>query len=387
MAALAKEKPRLAIIRPTASAPRLLEQVRNTIRMRHYSIRTEEAYLHWIKRFILFHGKRHPSEMGPTEVETFLTDLAVKGKVSASTQNQALNAIVFLYRAVLQRELGWLENIERAKKPAKRPVVFTRKEAQAILHRLDGTKWLMANLLYGAGLRVMECLRLRVKDLDFGLNQIVVRDGKGQKDRVTPLPTLVIPALQQQIEEVRRTRENNLADGYGEVSLPFALARKYPNAARELPWWYIFPASQRSRDPYSGRIKRHHLDDSAIQRAVKQAVRATGILKPVSCHSFRHSFATHLLATGHDIRTIQQLLGHQDVRTTMIYTHVLGKSAQGVSSPLDALSPVMNEGVRGQPHANHAGGLHLTQHFASCWQNHDRRWAAAGAFRPFDKVR
>jgi integron integrase len=354
MAALAKEKPRLAIIRPTASAPRLLE---------------------------------HPSEMGPTEVETFLTDLAVKGKVSASTQNQALNAIVFLYRAVLQRELGWLENIERAKKPAKRPVVFTRKEAQAILHRLDGTKWLMANLLYGAGLRVMECLRLRVKDLDFGLNQIVVRDGKGQKDRVTPLPTLVIPALQQQIEEVRRTRENNLADGYGEVSLPFALARKYPNAARELPWWYIFPASQRSRDPYSGRIKRHHLDDSAIQRAVKQAVRATGILKPVSCHSFRHSFATHLLATGHDIRTIQQLLGHQDVRTTMIYTHVLGKSAQGVSSPLDALSPVMNEGVRGQPHANHAGGLHLTQHFASCWQNHDRRWAAAGAFRPFDKVR
>lgn len=317
--------------------PRLLDQIRDALRRRHYSYRTEKAYLQWARRFILFHDKRHPQEMGEPEVAAFLTHLAVNRRISASTQNQALNAILFLYKQVIGRDIGLIQGVVRAKRPGRLPVVMTREEVQTVLRRLSGRDWLLACLMYGAGLRVMECLRLRVKDLDFGLNQIVVRDGKGQKDRVTPLPALIIPALRQQIEEVRRTRENDLADGYGEVSLPFALARKYPNAARELPWWYIFPASQRSRDPYSGRTKRHHLDDSAIQRAVKQAVRATGILKPVSCHSFRHSFATHLLATGHDIRTIQQLLGHQDVRTTMIYTHVLGRGAQGVASPVDSL--------------------------------------------------
>jgi integron integrase len=215
---------------------------------------------------------------------------------------------------------------------------MTREETLAVLQRLAGREWLMGSLMYGAGLRVTECIRLRVKDIDFGMNQIVVRDGKGQKDRVTPLPEMAVTALHQQIDNAKRVRANDLADGYGEVSLPFALARKYPNAAREIPWWYVFPASQRSRDPYSDRIKRHHLDSSVIQRAVKQAVQSAGLTKPVSCHTFRHSFATHLLASGHDIRTIQELLGHSDIRTTMIYTHVLGKGANGVSSPLDRLS-------------------------------------------------
>lgn len=317
---------------------RLLDQVRDAVRRRHYSYLTEKAYRHWIRRFILFHGKRHPREMGEPEVAAFLTHLAVDRRVSASTQNQALNAILFLYKQVLEREIGLIQGVTRAKRPERLPVVMTHEEVQTVLRRLSGRDWLLACLMYGAGLRVMECLRLRVKDLDFGLNQIVVRDGKGQKDRVTPLPAAVLPALRQQIEEIRRIRESDLADGYGEVSLPFALARKYPNAARELPWWYVFPASQRSRDPYSGRFKRHHLDDSAIQRAVKQAVRAAGIPKPVSCHTFRHSFATHLLHSGYDIRTVQELLGHKDVATTMIYTHVLNRGGRGVVSPLDAIA-------------------------------------------------
>jgi len=317
--------------------PRLFDQVRDALRRKHYSYRTEKTYLHWIRRFIYFHHRRHPRDMAEAEIAAFLTHLAVARRVSASTQNQALNAILFLYKQVLQRDIGLVQGVVRAKRPERLPVVLTREEVNAVLTRLSGREWLMVCLMYGAGLRVMECLRLRVKDVDFGMNQIIVRDGKGQKDRVTPLPSAVIAALRQQIIEVQRLRDADLADGYGEVSLPFALERKYPNASRELVWWYVFPASHRSRDPYSQRIKRHHLDDSVIQRAVKQAIRSSGIAKPASCHSFRHSFATHLLASGQDIRTIQELLGHSDVSTTMIYTHVLGKGARGVSSPLDTL--------------------------------------------------
>jgi integron integrase len=317
--------------------PRLSDQVRDTLRRKHYSYRTEKTYLHWIRRFIYFHNKRHPRDMAEPEIAKFLTHLAVARRVSASTQNQALNAILFLYKQVIGREIGLIEGVVRAKRPERLPVVLTREEVNAVLARLSGRDWLMACLMYGAGLRVTECLRLRIKDIDFGMNQIVVRDGKGQKDRVTPLPVTVVAALKQRIDEVQRVREADLADGFGEVSLPFALDRKYPNAARELPWWYVFPSIQRSRDPYSGRIKRHHIDDSVIQRAVRQAIRSAAVSKPASCHSFRHSFATHLLADGRDIRTIQELLGHSDVSTTMIYTHVLGKGAQGVASPLDQL--------------------------------------------------
>jgi integron integrase len=319
-----------------APKARLADQLRDALRRRHYSYRTEQAYLHWMRRFVFFHNKRHPLEMAEPEVAAFLTHLAVERRVSASTQNQALNALLFLYKQVLGRDIGLIQGVTRAKRSERLPVVLTHEEVQSVLGRLAGREWLMACLMYGAGLRVTECLRLRVKDIDFGLNQIVVRDGKGQKDRVTPLPAVVVPALREQLREVMRVRAGDLADGYGEVSLPFALARKYPNAARELPWWYVFPASARCRDPYSGGMKRHHLDDSVIQRAVRQAVRAAGIMKPVSCHTLRHCFATHLLAAGYDIRTIQELLGHQDVRTTMIYTHVLGKGARGVASPLDA---------------------------------------------------
>jgi integron integrase len=326
--------------------PRLSDQVRDTLRRRHYSYRTEQVYLYWIRHFIFFHKKRHPREMAEREVAAFLTHLAVNRRVSASTQNQALNAILFLYKQVLGRDIGLIQGVVRAKRPERLPVVMTQGEVQTVIGRLSGREWLMACLMYGAGLRVMECLRLRVKDIDFGLNQIVVRDGKGGKDRTTTLPAAVIPALRSRIEEVKRVREGDLADGYGEVSLPYALDRKYPNAARELAWWYVFPSSARSVDPYSKRIKRHHLDESVIQRAVKQAVRASGLSKPVTCHTFRHSFATHLLANGHDIRTIQELLGHQDVRTTMIYTHVLGKGARGVSSPLDAWA---GTGTNGAP--------------------------------------
>lgn len=317
---------------------RLLDRVRDAIRTRHYSYQTEKVYLYWVRQFIYFHGKRHPGEMGEEEVAAFLSHLAVDKRVAASTQNQALNAVLFLYKQVLGREIGLIQGVVRAKRPARLPAVMSREEVAAVLGRLAGRDWLMASLMYGSGLRVMECLRLRVKDIDFGFRQIMVRDGKGQKDRSVPLPASLVPALEQQIEEVRRIHARDLADGFGEVSLPYALDRKYPNAARELAWWYVFPASQRSRDPISKRIKRHHLDDSVIQRAVKQAVRETGMHKPVSCHAFRHSFATHLLAAGHDIRTIQELMGHNDVKTTMVYTHVLGKGGQGVSSPLDSLA-------------------------------------------------
>jgi integron integrase len=315
--------------------PKLLDQLRNAIRLRHYSIRTEEAYVQWAKRFILFHNKRHPKDMGRSEIEAFLTHLAVSGKVAASTQNQALNAIVFLYRELLGREIGELEAVVRAKRPPKLPVVFSVSETKRVLARLDGTTGLMARLLYGSGLRLMECLRLRVKDIDFEYRQITVRDGKGAKDRVTMLPASLIAPLQEHVARVKALHEADLAAGHGDVYLPFALERKYPSANREWGWQYVFPSAKRSFDPRSGLIRRHHAAESVLQRAVNLAVRSSGLNKPATCHTFRHSFATHLLANGSDIRTVQELLGHHDVRTTMIYTHVLQRGAGGVTSPLD----------------------------------------------------
>jgi integron integrase len=257
--------------------------------------------------------------------------------VSASTQNQALNAIVFLYRQVLQRELGWLENVERAKRPVKLPVVFTRAEVKAVLNQLDGTKWLMASLLYGCGLRLMEAVRLRVKDLDFAQRQVIVRHGKGGKDRITMLPQRLIEPLRTHLVKVKAVHERDIAEGFGRVYLPFALERKYPSANREWGWQYVFPASKRSMDPRSQVMRRHHIDPTVLQRAVKHAIRKAGLVKPGSCHTFRHSFATHLLENGYDIRTVQELLGHSDVNTTMLYTHVLNRGGRGVHSPLDAM--------------------------------------------------
>lgn len=315
---------------------RLLDQVREATRRLHYSIRTEEAYVAWTKRFILFHGKRHPLEMGEPEVVAFLNDLAVRRDVAASTQNQALSALIFLYKVVLEKPLGWLDDrVVRARSPERLPTVFSRQEARAVLAQLDGTAWLAASLMYGSGLRLMECLRLRVKDIDFGQVQIIVRDGKGQKDRATLLPASAIEPLRRQIEHVRAVHESDLRDGHGRVHLPFALAVKYPEADRQLGWQYLFPSSRRAVDPRTGTVRRHHLAESALQKAVKRAIRAAGVIKHASCHTFRHSFATHLLEAGYDIRTIQDLLGHKDVRTTMIYTHVLKSGPLGVRSPLD----------------------------------------------------
>jgi len=316
---------------------KLLDQVRYVIRVKHFSIRTEEAYVNWIRKFILFHNKRHPIEMGEHDVSQFLTYLAVKKRVAASTQNQALAAILFLYRDVLKKDLGWLDDVERAKRPARLPVVFSKQEVDEILVRLEGTKWLMASLLYGSGLRLMECIRLRVKDLDFGYEQIVVRDGKGQKDRVTMLPVSIKEPLKRHLEKVKAHHEADLKAGFGRVYLPFALKRKHPNADRDWGWQYVFPATKRSQDPRSGIAMRHHIDESVLQRAVKAAIRTAGITKYGSCHTFRHSFATHLLEDGYDIRTVQELLGHKDVSTTMIYTHVLNKGGKAVKSPLDTI--------------------------------------------------
>jgi integron integrase len=324
------------MMNPTApSKPKLLDQVRAAIRLRRLSKRTEEAYTHWIKRFILFHHKRHPQEMGAVEIRDFLSHLAVDRQVARSTQNQALHALLFLYREVLQRELPPLAGIEMATKRPRLPVVFTREEAQAVLAQLTGTHWLVVSLLYGSGLRLLECLRLRVKDLDFKRNQIIVREGKGDKDRVTMLPQRLKEPLQQQLARAKLRHEQDLREGFGAVYLPFALDRKYPNAAKEWGWQYVFPSARRSVDPRSGQSRRHHLDEREVQRAVKEAVRRAGVHKPGSCHTFRHSFATHLLEVGHDIRTVQELLGHYDVRTTMIYTHVLNRGGLGVRSPLD----------------------------------------------------
>lgn len=316
--------------------PRLLDQVREKLRLKHYSIRTEQAYLDWIKRFIFFHGKKHPAAMAAPEVEAFLTHLAVDRKVSASTQNQAMSAILFLYKEVLGHELEWLQNVERAKRPLRMPVVLTGNEVRAVLARLEGRPWLMASLLYGTGLRLMECVRLRVKDVDFEYAQIMVRDGKGEKDRVTMLPGALAIPINEHLQKVKAVHEQDLRDGFGDVYLPHALARKYPKAGREWGWQYVFPASRRSIDPRSGVERRHHTDEQNLQRALKKAVRAAAVNKPASCHTLRHSFATHLLQSGYDIRTVQELLGHADVSTTMIYTHVLNKGGRGVTSPLDA---------------------------------------------------
>jgi integron integrase len=316
---------------------RLLDLVRQKIRTRHYSLRTEEAYTRWIRQFILFHGKRHPSHLGEPEVSAFLSYLAVDRRVSASTQNQARAALLFLYRTVLLQPLEPIDNVTRAKTPERIPVVFTRDEMRQILLHLDGTPKLMASLLYGAGLRLMECLRLRVKDLDFGYNQIALRDAKGAKDRFTVLPSTLKEPLRQHLARVKQLHELDLKEGFGQVFLPFAIERKYPKAASQWEWQYVFPSRTRSDDPRSGKVRRHHAAETVLQRAVKSAIRAAGISKPGSCHSLRHSFATHLLEAGHDIRTVQELLGHKDVRTTMVYTHVINKGGQGVPSPLDRL--------------------------------------------------
>jgi integron integrase len=318
-------------------APKLLDQVRGKIRLKHYSIRTEQAYTDWIKRFILHFGKKHPHTMGAAEVEQFLTHLAVNGKVAASTQNQARCALLFLYKEVLAIELPWLDKVEQAKTPKRLPVVLNRDEVQAILLRLSGTQWLIASLLYGTGMRIMECLRLRVQDIDFKRREILIRDGKGFKDRVTMLPVSLSAALQTHLDKVRTLHESDLVKGFGAVYLPYALERKYPNAAKEWIWQYVFPTAKISTDPRTKVVRRHHVQEQAIQRAVKQAVRDADLTKAATPHTFRHSFATHLLEGGYDIRTVQELLGHADVSTTMVYTHVLNKGGKGVTSPLDVI--------------------------------------------------
>jgi integron integrase len=313
----------------------LLDQVRDQIRTLHYSIRTEEAYVNWIRQFIVFHGKRHPDEMGAAEISKFLSYLAKERNISASTQNQALSALLFLYREVLDKPIDWIDDVERAKKAQRLPVVLTKEEAKAILNHLRGDLWVMGNLLYGSGMRLMEAVRLRVKDVDFNEKQIIVREGKGNKDRMTVLPKKIIVPLQQHLERVNAIHETDIREGYGRVYLPFALARKYPNANREWCWQYVFPAQKRSVDPRSGQVQRHHISETVLQKAVKSAIKKAGINKPASCHTLRHSFATCLLEKGYDIRTIQELLGHVDLQTTMIYTHVLNKGGRGVISPVD----------------------------------------------------
>src|SRR6266496_643054 len=315
--------------------PRLLDEVHEAIRRRYFSRRTEEAYVHWIKRFIFYSGRRHPATLGEAEVTAFLNHLAVERKVAAATQNQALSALLFLYKEVLARELDWLDGLHRATRPPRLPVVLTRAEVERLLGELQGVRWLIASLLYGAGLRVMECLRLRVKDVDLGYRQVLVRDGKGEKDRVTMLPEKLLAPLAAHLARVKSLHARDLAQGYGEVHLPYALARKYPRAGYEWLWQYVFPSAHRAADPEDGVVRRHHLYDSVPQRAIRQAAHAAGIAKRVSCHTLRHSFATHLLEGGYDIRTVQELLGHSDVSTTMIYTHVLNRGGRGVKSPLD----------------------------------------------------
>jgi integron integrase len=314
---------------------RLLDQMREVLRLHHYSIRTEEAYLIWVKRFILFHNKRHPSDMGEKEISSFLTYLAVNKHVSASTQNQALSAILFLYKRVLNLHLEWLEDVVRAKRPRRLPVVLTREEVMRMLDAMQGYNALIARLLYGTGMRLMEGLRLRVQDVDFVRKEIIVRSGKGDKDRVTTLPEVLIPQLEKQLERVRHLHAADLEEGYGRVYLPFALDRKYPSAGIELGWQYFFPSQQRSTNPRTGKVARHHLHDKNVGRAIRNAARKVGIYKRVSSHTLRHCFATHLLEAGYDIRTVQELLGHKDVKTTMIYTHVLNRGGRGVRSPLD----------------------------------------------------
>ncbi|HVY64373.1 MAG TPA: integron integrase [Gammaproteobacteria bacterium] len=318
-----------------AAKPRLFDAVRQKVRAKHYSYRTEQQYLYWIRRFIVHHKKRHPAEMGAAEVEQFLTSLAVEARVSASTQNQALSAILFLYRQVLEIDLPWLKGVVRAHAPTRVPVVLPRNQVQALLDELDGQLHLVGQLLYGSGLRLMEALRLRVKDVDFEYAQIVVRDGKGQKDRVTILPDALVAPLRRHLVLVREQHERALRLGYGGVELPEALARKYRGAATNWGWQYVFPAVRAGADPRTGEWRRHHLHERSVQRAVHIAARRAGIVKPVGPHTLRHCFATHLLERGYDIRTVQELMGHSDVRTTQIYTHVMKKGAGAVKSPLD----------------------------------------------------
>lgn len=320
---------------PSPAAPRLLDRVRWHLRIKRYSIRTEQAYLDWIRRFILFHGKRHPAAMGEEEIAAFLSHLGVDQHVAASTQNQAFSALLFLYQQVLDRKLEFITGVERVRRPPKLPVVFTRSEARSVIAQLEGDYRIMGELLYGAGLRLMELLRLRVKDVDFGYNQIIVREGKGLRERRTVLPTRLKQPLQLHLQRVRQLHRQDLARGAGSVYLPFALARKYGNASRDWRWQYVFPATKLSADPRSGNVRRHHIGEKNLQNAVKAAIRAAGLSKAASCHTFRHSFATHLLERGADIRAVQELLGHKDISTTMVYTHVLNKPGLGILSPLD----------------------------------------------------
>ena len=318
--------------------PRLLEEVRRRIRVKHYSLRTERVYIAWIRRFILANGKRHPRDLGQPEIESFLSHLAVEGQVSASTQNQALSALLFLYREVLAMELPWLDGIVRAKRPQRVPTVLSVQEVSVLLAQLDGRMWLASSLLYGTGMRVLECMRLRVKDVDFARNEIIIREGKGAKDRRTVLPQSLVDPLRREVARARALHDDDLRAGFGETYLPRALARKYPQAARDFGWQYLFPSARRSMDPRSGAERRHHVDPDALSRALRRARLRAGIAKPVTAHTFRHSFATHLLERGYDIRTVQEFLDHKDVATTHIYTHVLNRGAGGVLSPLDGLS-------------------------------------------------
>ena len=322
---------------PAPGPPRLLDQVRGVIRTHHYSRRTEEAYVGWIRRFIRYHARRHPRDLSGPEVTEFLSWLATDRKVSASTQGQAQSALLFLYRDVLGLELPWMADIIRAKRPQRLPVVLSREEVCAVLNRLEGTPRLMATLLYGAGIRLLECCQLRVKDVDFQARQVTVRSGKGAKDRVTLLPGSLHEPLRHHLQAVADQHEADLAAGGGWVELPNALARKYPNAGREWAWQWVFPATRSYLEPVTRQRRRHHLHETVLQRAVKMAVRRAGITKPAACHTFRHSFATHLLEDGYDIRTVQELLGHRDVSTTMIYTHVVNRGPGAVCSPADRI--------------------------------------------------
>lgn len=319
------------------TAPRFLDRLRESLRVRHYSLRTEDAYLDWVRRFILFHGKRHPKDMGAPEVQAFLSHLAVDRRVSPSTQNQAKAALLFLYRHLLEVDLPWLGEVVQARRQPRLPVVLTPGEVRAVLDQMEGGMALVAQVLYGTGMRLMEGLRLRVKDVEFERREIVVRDGKGGKDRVTMLPDRLTAPLREHLERVRALHDRDLAEGFGEVGLPDALAEKTRTAPRAWGWQWVFPSAQRSVDPRSGLVRRHHLHPESVQKAVRLAARAAELVKPVTPHVLRHSFATHLLAAGHDIRTVQELLGHKDVATTMIYTHVLNRGGRGVASPLDGL--------------------------------------------------
>jgi len=332
---MAESSHRSRVAASGATPPWLLNVMRRRMRRLGLSKRTEEVYVGWVRRFVLANGKRHPRDMGAPEVEAFLTVLATDGQVAASTQNQALAALLFLYREVLELQLPWMDGIRRAKKPQRVPVVLSREDVAALLAQMSGVTWLMACLFYGSGLRLMECVRLRVQDVDFVRREITVRQDKGGKDRRTVLPAMAADALSAQLAEARRLHERDLDAGFGTVWLPGALARKYPHAGREWVWQYVFPSRLRSVDPHSGVERRHHLDEAVLQRAVKAAVRRADIAKPATCHTLRHSFATHLLESGSDIRTVQELLGHKDVSTTQIYTHVLNRGGHGVSSPLD----------------------------------------------------